>query len=144
AEGVRNRVVEVTIAEATPPAVREAPASPRAPSPVALDERPGVPLWRWVLGGVGLATLATGAGISISGEVLANQLRSECKPHCSQAQADEVVDRWLIGGTAMGAGGAIFLAALFWPAESAPARTSRASAMRVSLRRSTVVLEGTF
>jgi hypothetical protein len=143
APGVRNRVVEVTIADGPPPV--SAPVPPTARAPDALVEHRGVPVWRWVLGGVGLATLAAGGGISISGEVLASELRSECKPHCSQAQADEVVNRWVIGGTVMAAGGAFFLAALFWPADSsASPRASRVSGPRVSMTPSGVTLSGAF
>lgn len=143
--GVRNQPVEITIAEKPPPAapvsIRETTTAP-APS----EERPqGIPGWRWALGGVGLATLATGAGVSISGEVLASQLRSECKPHCTQAQADEVVQRWVIGGTLMGVGSVMLLTALLWPSESsASPHTGKGSTMRVSVRPSGVLLEGTF
>jgi hypothetical protein len=142
--GVRNQLVEVTIAE-TPPAVHASLSEPpSAPRPLE-EHAPPVPGWRWALGGVGLAALATGGAISISGEVLASELRSECKPHCSQAQADEVVERWVIGGTVMGVGSAMLLAALFWPAGSSEAtRTGRGSAPRVSVTPAGVVLEGTF
>lgn len=143
--GVRNQPVEITIAEEPPPAVpvsiRETTMAPAPP-----EERPhGIPGWRWAIGGAGLATLATGAGVSISGEVLASQLRSECKPHCTQAQADEVVQRWVIGGAMMGVGSAMLLTALLWPSGSpASPRTGTGSTMRVSVRPSGVQLEGTF
>lgn len=142
--GVRNQLVEITISETQPAPPASMPEA--ATKPLAPEERShGVAAWRWALGGVGLATLAAGGGVSISGEVLATQLRSECKPHCSQAQADEVVQRWVIGGTLMGVGSATLLTALLWPSQSpASPRTGTASAMRVSVRPSEVLLEGTF
>jgi hypothetical protein len=114
--GVRNQLVEVTIA-GTP-----RPFLPALPEPAPAPHHRAVPVWGWLVGGLGLATLASGGAISISGEVLDAQFRGSggCAPHCTQTQAQEVVQRWVIGGTLMGVGTAISLAALFWlwPARS--------------------------
>jgi hypothetical protein len=131
APGVRNQLVEVTVAD-SPPSVL--PVAPVPPPPRPSDPHSSPSTWHWVVGGLGLATLAAGGAVSISGEVLAAQLRGSCKPHCTQAQADEVVQRWIIGGTMMGVGGAVLLGAILWPRPSAsPPPTDRGLAMSVSV-----------
>jgi hypothetical protein len=117
AAGVRDQLVEVTIAD-SPPLAPAAPAP--VPSPRPPDQRSSASTWRWLVGGLGVATLAAGGAIAISGEVLAGQLRVSCKPHCTQAQANEVVQRWVIGDTMMGIGGAVVLGAILWPSPSSP------------------------
>jgi hypothetical protein len=127
--GVRNQEVQVTV----PDAVVIVPQL--APAPAPIPHHRVIPPWRWVVGGIGLATVATGGAVSISGEVLADQLGGSCAPKCTQSQADEVVQRWIIGGTVMGVGGVLFLTALLWPAQSAPPPSSgQGPAARLSLR----------
>lgn len=111
--GVRTQVVDVQIDEArtTPPPLSGAFASTQRDA-----DQPSVSPWRWVFGGLGIASFAAGAAISISGEVLDVQLQNSCKPTCTQAQADDVVNRWVIGTSLMGGGGLVLLAALLWPA----------------------------
>ncbi len=118
--GLRNQLVELTIADSAPAVPPTAPP-PDAPAPPRPEAERHTPLWRWLAGGFGVAVVAAGGGVSISGEILADQLRSSCKPNCTQAQANDVVERWIIGDTMMGIGGAVFLAALLWP-ESRPSR----------------------
>jgi hypothetical protein len=138
--GVRNQLVQVTMAD-MPPAPLVSPE--QAPGP----HHSPIPAWRWLVGGLGLATLATGGAISISGEVLYAQFRGSdgCAPHCTQAQAQEVVQRWTIGGALMGVGGVIALTALLWPAPSpAEPPSGRGPAARVSLHPGWVGLEVAF
>ncbi len=132
--GVRNQLVQVTITGTPRPFVPPLSLSEPAPAP----HRRAVPVWGWLVGGLGLTTLASGGAISISGEVLDAQFRGSggCAPHCTQTQAQEVVQRWVIGGTLMGVGTAIALASLFWlwaaPSVGEPA-SSRAPAARIWL-----------
>ncbi len=137
--GVRNQLVQVTIAD-TPPAWHSSKEQ-------AAPHHRSVPAWRWLVGGLGLAAVATGGAVSISGEVLDAQFRGSggCAPHCTRAQAQEVVQRWTIGGTLMGVGGAIFLTALLWPAPPpAEPPSSRGPTARLSLHPGSLALEVTF
>jgi hypothetical protein len=141
--GVRNQLVEVTIADAPRPI--HLPLSSLEPAPAPHNR--AIPVWRWLVGGLGLATLAAGGAVSISGEVLDAQFRGSggCAPHCTQAQAEEVVQRWTIGGTLMGVGGAGLLFALLWPAPSpAEPPSGQGPAARVSLHPGWVRLEVAF
>jgi hypothetical protein len=139
--GVRNQLVQVTIAD-TPPARRSSQEQEPAP------HHRSVPVWRWFVGGLGLAAVATGGAVSISGEVLDAQFRGSggCAPHCTQAQAQAVVQRWTIGGTLMGVGGAISLTALLWPAPSPaePPPSNRVPTARLSLHPGGLALEVAF
>jgi hypothetical protein len=136
--GARNQLVELTIADA--PAAAPVPAGAAAPGPA--DEPHPIPTWRWILGGLGATTVAAGGAVSLSGEVLYFQLQSSCKPHCTTAQGDEVMQRWIIGGTVMGVGGAIFLGALLWPSGASP--SGQSSRARITVGPTRVGLEVVF
>jgi hypothetical protein len=135
--GARNQIVEVTIAD-TPPVPVVSSSAREA------DHRP-IPLWRWLVGGLGLATVAAGGAVSISGEVLNAQFRGSCAPHCTGAQADEVLQRWYIGGALMGVGAALSLTAVLWPGSPRVQRSAGSGPTAgVSLLPGWAALEGTF
>ncbi len=139
--GVRNQLVEVTIPDTAAPVL--------PPSSAAAYRPPPTPFWRWLVGGLGLAPVAAGGAVSISVEVMADQLRGKppggCAPNCTPAQAQEVVQRWVIGGTVMGVGAVVFAAAMLWPAPSPAApRSGRGLAARVALRPGWVGVEVAF
>ena len=136
--GVRNQLVELTFTGD----LRAGPTAAAALTAPLRNEHPSVSTWRWVLGGVGLGSTALGGAVSLSGEVLAAQLRDSCKPHCTQSEVNEVVQRWTAGGILMGAGGAMFLTALLWP--SGMPTPGRGSTARVSVGPEWAELEVTF
>jgi hypothetical protein len=145
--GVRNQVVRVTVADTAPTIPLSSPGTvgdtpkPRGVASAADDH--SIHFWRWLVGGLGLATVAVGGAVSISGEVLNIHGPNGCAPHCSNAQADEVVARWIIGDTIMGVGGAMVLTTLLWPARRL-AIPGQGPAARVSLGPAKMRLEVTF
>jgi hypothetical protein len=92
----QNVAVEIVFSS-----VREKPAeqgqTPRRFSP---------PASVWILGGIGVAGLATGAILGIKGQLDRRDLRNSCAPTCDQSQVDSIQREWIIGGIAAGVGAA--------------------------------------
>lgn len=111
-EGERFRVVEgafVSPVEAEP----EAPAAGTGQPPPATEvqyERP-VPMAAYVLGGVGVAALATGAGFGVATLTLESDMKKRCADRCTQDAIDALEQRALIADIALGVGAASVVAA---------------------------------
>jgi hypothetical protein len=93
-QGEKNRRVAIRFGrELTPP-------------PEQSDARP---IAAWVLGGVGVAAMATFAGFAIAGRMQEDELAA-CAPACSGAEADVMYDRYLAADIALGIGVATLVA----------------------------------
>jgi len=66
-----------------------------APDPGALP---------WVLLAVGVASLGTGAGLSVWGHNGELQLRDSCSPHCTDAELEPVRTKYLLSDVSFGVG----------------------------------------
>jgi hypothetical protein len=88
-EGERGRIVDLAL--------------PPRPTPSA---RPSTLVW--VLGGVGVAGLATFAVAGLTGVKQWNDLESQCKPNCESSRVDEVNARFAVADVSL----AIAIAAL--------------------------------
>jgi hypothetical protein len=64
------------------------------------------PVSVWILGGIGVAGLATGAILGVKGQLDRSDLRSRCAPDCDQTEVDSIKREWVIGGIAAGVGAA--------------------------------------
>jgi hypothetical protein len=95
AEGERARLVLFELQRATPPAPvpeaapQPAPASPTLP-PIASEPEPPssfqVPVASWILGGLGVAGIASFAVLRVEAGRELNHLGKTCSPYCSHAQ----------------------------------------------------------
>jgi hypothetical protein len=95
------------------------PEPPRlSPQPVpGSEEARGAPLASFVLGGFGLLSLATAAGLGVAGQVKKAQLLDEgCAPYCSTEEVETIRSLWEtgavlagVGATALGVGVSLFL-----------------------------------
>jgi hypothetical protein len=92
----QNVEVEVVFQRSVPKA-RSDPRTARPFSP---------PVAVWILGGIGVAGLATGAILGVKGQLDRRELRSRCAPTCDQSEVDSIEREWMIGGIAAGVGAA--------------------------------------
>jgi hypothetical protein len=74
------------------------------PAPIARASSP--PAAVWILGGIGVAGLATGAILGVKGHMDRSDLRDSCAPECDQSQVDSIQREWIVGGIAAGVGAA--------------------------------------
>jgi len=117
--GERDHVVHVALAPVAPAHSAPAPASPRSAG--GSSRTPS-----YVLGGIGLAALATAGGLAIKGYADRESLRDSCAPYCEQSDIDSVRTLWWVAGGVAAAGvAAIGVAIVLWPRPSAsnPAAT---------------------
>lgn len=93
ATGEKNRQIKVdlTPVDAPPPGPAPVPlvAPPPAPPPPPAVARP-VPVSVWILGGIGVAGLASFAGWGIHGDVAYSNLQGSCGHDCSPSQVSPV------------------------------------------------------
>ena len=88
----------------------EARASVEAPAPVHYARRP--PLATYVLGGVGLAALASFVAFGAVGVADANHLRDTCYPHCDPGAVDSANAELAVADASLGVAVACAAAAL--------------------------------
>jgi hypothetical protein len=75
----------------------------------------------YVLAGVGIAALGTGAAVGYLGNKDAEDMEDECKPTCSQSRVDAAKMKLITANVAFGVGGAALLGALVTYLLSKPA-----------------------
>ena len=127
AAGDKNRIVAASFGApaapyATGPLTSRAPASPEPAPPPA--ERP-VPAAVWVLGGVGVAALASFAGFAVAGASQRDDLKSSCEPLCASGDVSKVRTKLVVADVSLGVGIVALGAATYLfvtrPATSRPA-----------------------
>jgi hypothetical protein len=108
-EGERNKqvVAEFVAPEPEPAAV---PAQPAAPPP-APEPKGGVPTATYVLGGVGLAALATGITFRLVASSDYNSLVADCGRSCQQSDVDSLKTKYTISSVGLGVGAGALVAA---------------------------------
>jgi len=128
-----ERTLSVREGEQRRKVVIELPARPvlekvAPPPPAVARPRSGPPLGSWVLGGIGLAAVATGSVFEVSGLVSRGNLDT-CSPTCPQERVDGIRQRLLVGDIAIGAGIALLAAgAVVWillPSSPSSARAAQ-------------------
>ncbi|WP_394835107.1 hypothetical protein LVJ94_52275 [Pendulispora rubella] len=119
--GERDHVVHVVLASIAPvqasaartsfgAAPRPAPRASRTPS--------------YVLGGIGLAALATAGGLALKGYADRASLRDSCAPTCEQSDIDSIRTLWWVAaGVAVAGATSIGVAIVLWPREPSVALT---------------------
>jgi hypothetical protein len=116
AEGEKNRVVVVHVsparqAAAAPPGASAREPGPPAPSP---GDSPSAP-WPYILGGIGIASLATFGVLQLTAQAKYDDLKGSCGKACTEDQVQPV--RVQVAGSALALGiGIVALAtgALLW------------------------------
>jgi hypothetical protein len=114
---IREREKGRVIAADFPPSALsvDAPSGERASSSArerdALATRRAVPASSWILGGVGLAALATSGAFGALG-LAARADADQCKPDCTPRQVDAVNQRFLFSDVALGVSVVSFAAAV--------------------------------
>jgi len=83
--------------------------SPTSPplSPAIAPQPPKPPIAAYVLGGIGVAALATSGVLAVKGHVDKSDLTSSCAPNCNSSDVDSIRTTWWVAA-GVGAGGAIF------------------------------------
>ena len=102
--GERRRTIAVSFAK--PKTATPAPSATAAPTTAPPDERPkaGVPTATYVLGGVGLASLAASAYFYFDQKRVHDDLSSSCAPRCSPDDVSPLKTRQLLAGITGGVG----------------------------------------
>jgi len=98
-EGEKDRTLRVVLP--TRPAAQVPPAPAAEPPPQAALRRP-VPVLAYVVGGVGIAALASFVTFDTMGFVKHGDLRSSCAPSCKDAQVSPIRTDYLVGDTSLG------------------------------------------
>ncbi len=107
--GERERVIAVVLSASAPPSAHaSAPSASRTAS--------------YIVGGLGVAALATAGILAIKGDVDRSSLRESCAPGCDPARVDAIRTLWWTAA-GIGAAGAIAvgLAVALWPRAPASA-----------------------
>ncbi|HYQ47073.1 MAG TPA: hypothetical protein VER11_34120 [Polyangiaceae bacterium] len=113
--GNKDRLVQVEFAPAarkhsqeTPPSgsPEAGPERPAKATPPAapVETAPGSGPLPWALLGVGVASVATGVGLSMSGHGDELELRETCAPRCTDAQVAPVHTKYLLSDVSYGVG----------------------------------------
>ncbi len=110
-EGEKFRMVEFTFSRERvgPPAA--APPNPAAERPAG-ERSAWPPLASYVLGGVGVAAIALGTYLDVTGKDQETKLKNTCAPGCAPADVDAMRTRVLAGDITLGAGIASLASAL--------------------------------
>ncbi len=62
------------------------------------------PTAAWIIGGIGVLGLTTGAVLGVKGQLDRRELRSSCAPNCAESDVDAIDRDWTIAGIAAGVG----------------------------------------
>lgn len=95
-EGEKARIVSVSWSKAL--------AVATAPEPEPVKVTSSTPVAAWVVGGVGVASLATFGVLGLTGMQRRSSLESDCYGSCSQSDVDAVKTQFLIADVALGVG----------------------------------------
>jgi hypothetical protein len=136
--GQHNRVLKVKFggpsSAVTPPPPSATATAP--PPPPVETSRPAPPAV-FVLGGVGLAALASFAYFGASGRSDISDLRSTCAPYCAQDQLDSAKKKLLVADISLGVGvvalGAAVVLFVTRPTVQVPS-TGREAGFRLDVR----------
>ncbi len=110
-EHEKDRVVPVVFASPHGESVRELAGAVSGEGTVT---SPPVPIGVWVLGGVGVAGLATFGILGGVGKSKESSLRSSCSPGCSSSAIDTVRSEYIAADVAVGIGAAGLVSAAVW------------------------------
>ncbi len=105
-DGEKSRVLLVTL-----PAEGKAPSGSNEP---ATSSGSRIPVGAWVLGGVGVAALATSAIFALVTEGDLNDLRHSCSPTCNSAETQSGRTHALVTDLALGVGVVAVAGAVIW------------------------------
>jgi hypothetical protein len=135
-EGERNKQVVAEFAapepEPAPVPVKAAPTSAPPPEP---EPKKRVPTATYVLGGVGIAALATGITFRLLGSSDFNELVADCGRSCEQSDVDRVKTKYTISSIGLGVGaGALVAAGVVLLVGGGDGPSERASASTWSVR----------
>lgn len=83
--------------------VTEAPASP---APVTTSPTTRAPVAAYIVGGIGIAAIATSGILAAKGHVDKSDLTSTCAPNCNSSDVDSIRTTWWVAA-GVGAGGAV-------------------------------------
>jgi hypothetical protein len=108
-EGEKDRVVPVAFVSPH----HRAAGSEAAPGDAGPSSRP-IPVGVFVLGGVGVAGIATFAALGSIGKSDENSLRTSCSPNCSPGAIDKVRTEYVAADVGLGVGAAALVAAGVW------------------------------
>ena len=113
-EGEKFRPVEFSFAPVPAPPAPAAPPAPPPPPPRAVRATRGqpVPLGAYVLGGIGVAAIAAGTVLDITGKNRETTLKNTCAPRCSPSEVQGMRAQVLAGDITLGAGLASLAGAL--------------------------------
>jgi hypothetical protein len=109
-EGERNKQVVAEFA-APEPQPAPVPAKAAATPPPAPEPKKGIPTATYVLGGVGIAALATGITFRLLGSSDYNELVADCGRSCEQSDVDRVKTKYTISSIGLGVGAGALVAA---------------------------------
>jgi hypothetical protein len=120
--GERAREIEAVLGPTAPVSTEGAATGPE---PTASR---GIPVPAIVVGAIGVAGLALGAGLSLDGHLQESHLRSSCAPGCSPDQVSSIATLYDVAWVSAGVGIAAFAVAIaLWrPWESATTATPAA------------------
>jgi len=105
-ESEKGRWIEVDLTNERESPTQTTPASTPA-------REPATPAIGWVLGGVGIAGIATATYLLVAGRIREADLAAECEPRCPHADVDAVRRQYWAGAIALGAGALALGAAIF-------------------------------
>jgi len=91
----------------------------------------GAPVAALVVGGVGVAALATALAIDLGATGDAHELRDTCAPRCAQSDVDAIETRYTIAGITAGVGAALLVGGvvLFFVQRGSSSRAAGATAL---------------
>lgn len=126
-QGEQSRIVSVTLG-------KPASSDPWTPPPKGEEGGSSAPVLAYVVGGLGIAALATALVIDLGANSDARELRDTCAPRCAQDRVDAVEQKYLIAGITAGVGGALLIggAVLFFTHKGS--KPAKASALRLTPR----------
>jgi hypothetical protein len=110
-EGEKFRAVEFSFPTAAAPPPPPAPTAVAPPARESPASR-GLPLGTYLLGGIGVAAIAVGAGLDIAGKDRESTLKNTCAPYCAHSDVAAMRAQVLAGDIILGVGLASVAAAV--------------------------------
>jgi hypothetical protein len=131
--GQKNQAVEALFPPIEAPKKPPPSAAPSLPSPPSPPASTSGSALAFVLGGVGLSGLGTGAVLGIKGQIERSELRERCAPRCKQSQVNAIATEWLVGGIAAGAGALVLGSAVALFVTERPSKRPRAPSVSLAV-----------